>query len=57
MGEGVYHSLLQYIAVCCICCSMLQNFPVRCSMLQYVAACCISCSILQCVIYFAVHRS
>ena len=39
------------LALCFVCCSVLQCVAVRCSVLQCVAVCCsvLQCSVLQCV--------
>ena len=42
----VISSVLQGVAACCMCCSVLQCVAVWCSVLQCVAVC---CSVLQCV--------
>jgi len=56
-GVGIFTScsVLQCVALCCLCCTVLRCVAVCCSMLQYVAVCynmlkyvAVCCSILQC---------
>jgi len=45
----VLEGVLQCVAVCAVCCSMLQCVIVHEGDLQCVAVCAVCCSVLQCV--------